>query len=106
MTMVVIISCGLSACTVKANQTEEISQEELPHIEVETAESLVIETEEKPIDMNEDINSVTVYDTDGNRIFQCITLKDEVNVSWKDNELEVTVPAIHDSCFEGDEEYE
>lgn len=96
MTMVVIISCGLSACTAKANQTEEIPQEELPHIEVETAEPLVIETEEKPIDMNEDINSVTVYDTDGNRIFQCITLKDEVNVSWKDNELEVTVPAIHD----------
>lgn len=99
--MLVIVACGLSACTVKASQKEDV-----PKIEVETAEPLVIETEEKPIDMNEDINSVTVYDTDGNRIFQCITLKDEVNVSWKDKELEVTVPAIHDSCFEEDEEYE
>ena len=99
--LTVIVACGLSACTVKASQKEDV-----PKIEVETAEPLVIETEEKPIDMNEDINRVSVYDTDGNVIYECITLEKEVNVSWQDNELEVTVPAIGCRCFEEDEEDE
>lgn len=60
---------------------------------------LVIEKQEKQVEVNTDIDMVTLCSQNGEVIYQCETIND-IHVYLKDKELEVIVPNYRCSCFD------
>lgn len=83
ISLILAVMLGCSACASEENEVETQIVHDLKIIE----------------NVPDTVDTITVYDTDGNIIYQFDSIA-SVKLKLRDDELSVVVPAVHDSCFE------